>query len=502
MLKLIKELINIRVKMTQSIINGADLKFTQKAGAIVTGALAQADEPGIITLPDGRKLKVTIELQAHGVWKKVETSKLPNAYLTELVEKCQQIYTTTTHATGQPKSLTVVFKNNNASESLKSSILGKFSNRFKEHVVQLDLKKIEYKIPGSDQMQVFDLETNELEAADAIKVNTLLNQIAPFAKRLLANAETLTSLKKRKRSADAEPQSRRNEQQLNSVKRVLNVQDAGAAENRCASLSIASILLHKHSENLQNVAAKYKIPLKPQPGEPPLVTLSNGLIALAADIIETNPIFSDQDPRNVHFDNIVAALADAGQTISDPARPAVVKQYADLIRRPWQMLDIPVFDALQMHGIPFITLVPSPSQDDLILGAVSHTISFDSSSIDTYDLTTICFVVREGLHYQPVIMDAIPPNPAQVAKLRSILKNDMTNTLRQIAALVAKPGAPDTKFNELTNLMNSVVNRYPVDAKPIIIQMLTDERRLFDKETLRNANNNGFIQEAVLAFLS
>ena len=108
------------------------------------------------------------------------------------------------------------------------------------------------------------------------------------------------------------------------------------------------------------------------------------------------------------------------------------------------------------EGLPIITLVPS--QGDFRLGSVSHAITFDEGQ-EAYDLTNTLFLVRDGLHYQPVINDA--SNAAQQEKLRSILKNDMEKTLGQIQNLIADTQRTlADKSDEFNNLVTSVVCGY------------------------------------------
>ena len=56
---------------------------------------------------------------------------------------------------------------------------------------------------------------------------------------------------------------------------------------------------------------------------------------------------------------------------------------------------MPLFNALELHGINIVTLVPD--KGDLVLGSISELITFDEA-IDKTDLTSFCFIVRDGLH--------------------------------------------------------------------------------------------------------
>ncbi len=495
--------------MTTQSIAGAQLKFTQKAGPLATTP-AQTDEPGVITLPDGRKFKVKIQLKLggpEGAKHDVDVSKFGDEYLLDLALKCVGLYDAATHKAGNPKSFTVHFQQHIPNESLQSSTIGKIFNRFKDHpatLTELKFKKLEYQT-ASNTKEVFDLEKDQfVDENDAQIVNRMLDGITPYSKGIFANLDHFISKPKKTQPKN---EAELNSEKLAAVERVLNITDNNGAGNRCLTLSAATILLKKHGGDLQAAAAEYKIPIDPKVGETSQTTLSNGLIELAARTIESDDRFitpDTKDNENQLFSNIVACLTAAKQNIADPNnRVAVAKQYADLIRHSGEMLDASIFDALSIRGIPFITLVPTPAQDDLILGSVSGTISFDSEerSVEKYDLTTICFVVRNGLHYKAVVMSDTP-NAAQMEKLRLIIKNDMNKTLGQIQNLITDQTRTSAqKSVEFNNLATYVVTKYPFDTKPRIIQMLRDARRTIDDDLI-SAENNIFIEGASLAFLS
>jgi hypothetical protein len=448
---------------------GVELRFRQTTGSNP----AQSLEPGIVKMPDGSERRVTLEIQVNGVWKTVDPKK--NIPYQAIAKQCHQIYQTATQATDLPETLTVYFE-----QSVLES--GTF---FKQEVVDLTFKKIEYKTADSDKLHKIDAETHEF---DVPKVNQLASEMKHVSKAIFGNREYfLEKPTKIKTKSAAEKDS----EKLAAIKRTLNVQEAGSLDNRCLTLSIAAILLKKDNNFATLLENQFRIPL--QEGDTPQITLSNMLIELAAHIIIKEE-FTNSDAC---FDTVVAALKSAGQLITDESdRPAVAKQYADLIRLPGQMLDVPVLKALEMSGLPIIALVPS--QGDLVLGSVSPTITFNEG-LDAYDLTAICFVVhdRDGLHYQPVMMNE---TAAQQEKLRSILKNDMEKTLGQIQNLISDTQRElADKFVEFNNLVASVVNKYPFDAKPRIVQMLRSALRIIEEDAVPN---DIFIGRAADAFLN
>jgi hypothetical protein len=479
--------------------DSTQLQFKQRAVPNPPVNPTQSAEPGVVTMPDGSQRRVTLEIQVNGVWKKIDPNQMNNGCFLEIAKRCQEIYQTTTQETGQPETLTVYFEQKNLPESWTSASLGRFLPFLKDEVVDLTFQKVEYKTADSDELHVVEEKTH---AFDTVKVNQLASSMTWVSKGIFGNREHFLEKSKKidnRTKRNKATLDETNSEKLSNVKQVLNVQEAGSQGNRCATLSIAAILLKRHNGDLQRAAARFEIPIAPIDGQDPKITLSNGLIELAAATIEISRYFQTDDEL---FSSVVAALDDAKQPIPDRTnRQAVVQQYAAHIRQAGQMLDVPVFQALEMHGIPFITLVPS--QDDLVLGNVSPTIIFDAAehSLDTYDLTTICFVVRDGLHYQPVIMNDMP-NVAQQEKLRSILKNDMEKTLGQIQNLISDTQrTPDEKSVEFNNLVASVVRQYPFDAKPRIVDMLRNGLRAID-DALISTPNDIFIEGASLAFLS
>jgi hypothetical protein len=476
-------------------INGAQIQFTERAGPNAPVDPAQTSEPGIITMPDDSERLITLRIKVDGVWQKIDPKKIKNGPLLDIANKCHDIYKTTTLETNLPNTLTVYFEQKDLPESWTSATLGRISpSSFKEEVVDLTFTKLEYKTADSDKLQVIEEKTH---AFDTVKVNELARSITYVSKAIFGNPHYFLE-----KPTKIKPKSvvERNSEQLAAVKRTLNVQEAGSQDNRCATLSIAAILLKRYNGNLQRAAARFEIHIAPIDGQDPKITLSNGLIELAAATIEVSRDFQTDDKL---FSSVVAALDDAKQPIPDRTnRQAVVQQYAAHIRQAGSMLDIPVFQALEsINGIPFITLVPS--QGDLVLGSVSPGISFDEEedSLDRHDLTTICFVVRDGLHYQPVIMNDMP-NVAQQEKLRSILKNDMEKRLHQIQSLIADTQKTSAdKVVEFNNLVGPVVNQYSFDAKPRIVDMLRNGLRAID-DALISTPNDIFIEGASLAFLS
>ncbi|HEX4839565.1 MAG TPA: hypothetical protein VFU89_03885 [Rhabdochlamydiaceae bacterium] len=460
-------------------IDTAQLRFTQRTGPVNPGTpgstQSQADS-SIVTL-NGKQYKITVEILINGEWKKVDASKFGSQASSALAQRCQEIYQQITHDPNSASTISVYFKTKDAAKNLT-------------------FQKLEYKTAGSSQLETFDIEKNEFEAeTDAQRVDAFARSLLPMSSRLFSNPEQYIAAParvKRTQQLTQQPVT----QTLSSVKQLLNVREAGSQENRCATLSIAAILLQTYNGQLDDIAKIYKIPLNKSSGETDQIILSNGLIELAAQTIEKQVTKFKQDD---FYSNIVAALGDAGQSIdNENDRDAVIAQYVTLIRKPGQMLDVPVFDALEMNGIPFITLVPNQARNDLVLGSVSGSISFDTvqRSLNHYDLTNICFVVRDGLHYQAVQMNS---SLQQDTKLRSILKADMEKTLGQIQILLNDSRPTKAKDREFQQLLNHVVYLYPFDSKPRIIQMLTSANKEINPESV-NSSELGFIAAALGAF--
>ena len=225
------------------------------------------------------------------------------------MEKCQNIYEKITDGTPH-KSLTVHLQYNTLPESWTSENLGGLIPYFKtaeEKLANLEFKKIEFKTEGSDEVQVLDVKTHKFDNVQLMQVNLLAKAIAPVAKAIFSKVEQFIKDVRAPLPSKAEL----NNQKLKEVKKLLQVQEAGSKENRCATLSIATILLKQNNDDLEAVARKYSISLLPKDGESKQMTLSNGLIELAAKTIETNEAFL----QDGYFANVIAALTDAKQTI-------------------------------------------------------------------------------------------------------------------------------------------------------------------------------------------
>lgn len=473
--------------MTTPTIDTAQLRFTQRAAAPNPAHSTQADS-STVTL-NGKRYKITIEILVNNEWKKVDSSKFEPGSQAAIAQRCQEIYQQITHD-APAGTLSVYFKRTELQESWKSALLGKVISKYKEPTTGLSFQKIEYKTAGSSELHTFDIEKNEFDTpTDAQRVDAIAKSLSPLSTLFKNPEQFISAPEKIKRAKQPATEN------LSTVEQTLNVQEAGSQENRCATLSLAAILLRQHG-TLQAVADAYDdIPID-NVGATDQITLSNGLIELAAQTIETDNAFT-QDPL---YSNIVAALGDAGHTIANGAdTKTVARQYATLIRQRGQMLDVPVFDALQLCGIPFITLVPNQARNDFVLGNISGLITFDAAdhSLDTYDLTNICFVVRDGLHYRAIQMNSAP---AQDAKLRSILKADMEKTLGQIQNLLNVPSPTKDQANEFDQLIRSVVHRYPFDSKPRIVQMLRAANKTVTDGLVSEATGN-FIRRAYAAFV-
>lgn len=462
---------------------GAELRFTRKAGPNSPVDSTQPSEPGIITMPDGSERRITLEIKVDGAWKKVDPKRIPTEYYKEIAERCHKIYKTTTQNNDMPDTLSVYFDQKNLPESWKSRIFGTFSSSFKDEVVDLTFKKIEYKTADSDKLKVWDIEKNDFSAQkDAIKVNKLTREMTPVSKAIFANREHFLEQPTKIKTKSA---AERDREKLAQVKRSLNVQEVGSKDNRSLTLSIAAIVLKKLNGNLVEAARILKMTFVE--GVDPLITLSNNFIERAAVNIESSRFYN----QTKCFDSVVAALKSAGQIIADETdRETVARQYAALLRGPGQISIEPVLKAIEIDDLPIIML--KPSQGDLVVESVNSKIRFDDG-LETCDLSNICFLVHDGLHYQPVIYDA--SNEVQQEKLGAILRTDMEKTLNQIQSLISGTHTPEAA-DQFEKLVTSVVNRYPFDAKPRIVEMLRIQQDLLLE------NNEVFIQGALTAFLS
>lgn len=399
-------------------VTGASLSFKPKAPAVTT----PADPTGIVTIGD-RKFKVTIEIQIEGVWKKIDPAKFDTVekfILQNLVNKCHGIYTSVTKDKGRPRLITVHFQNNHTTESILSKTIGKVFKRFKEDIVPVDFKKLEYQTTDADATEVFDPALEELEDSSVSDIRVHLKELAPFTQHVYKNSRHLTSKDKR----PVDPVSKTIDE---------SIKDAGAVGNLCAALSLAKIELDKHSP--EDIVRKYGLDaavtaqLRSASSEEQIVLLANHLVEKAAEIIEMSVFFRDDtihDQTKPCLDAVTTALRAMGE--DDTGTPEeIVKRYAALIRNPGTMLDLPFFLAL---GGPFIIVhKPHPSAPNqiMVIGR-DFRIREKIEDLDFNDVNILFF--NSQVHYQAIILD----DDEKVAAMQQLIRRDIDAQIKDLVA--------------------------------------------------------------------
>ncbi len=470
---------------------------------------------------NGKQYKITVEIQVEGKWEKVDPLKLRNVLnqlgvpggktsLEQLAKRCYKIY----GATGpvSASSFTVYLGQKEAPWSLKGATLGRIADRFKDAPPGVAVIKIEYKTDDSSKVQTIEFKDFTLPPETIQKLNKQTGKIAELTNAIFAQRHQLVS---KKALPALESRASTDTKKLEAIERVLNVTNNSGEGNKCAAISVAMILLQRYGD-LQTAKAAILsmnegLQLPAERGRDAQDILTNLLIDLAASLIENRPEFSNADAAdssNPYYANIVASLslraAGRPQPASNADRKMVAKEYADLIRSNGEMLDVSFFDALNLLGIPSITLKPSTT--GFVLGSIysQNLFKADIDHIEGSDLGQICFVVHDQLHYRAAML---PTNltAEQTSALRSILRNDMTKLLQELDKEIPtlQPGRSNfvENRNKIYPKIAYLMARYPTDAKPRIIALLTKEKRIFDVETLNRANGDAFIQGALLAFL-
>lgn len=468
---------------------GAALKFTSTGTA--PAKPTQLDEPGIITLSDGRKIEVAIYVKVNFVRKKVDTSKYRDekAVLEKLINRCEGIYAATTKDSGKPKSLTVRLQRNNNTESFwKSRVLGKVFTSLKEDVINLDLKKLEFKTTGSDVTEVFDLENEELGTLETYMVQAHLEALDPVAKGIYHNPRHFTSKSKKTTTPPKDPASATIDH---------CIKEAGAKGNLCAALSLAKIELDKHS--IEDIVEKYdfdprliEVIKKASTEEAGRIILAEALVHKAASAIESidpnNPFLREdiKDPRRPCLAAIERAFAEHQKDTSDferiPTKENKLRLYAQLMRNG-NMLDLPFFLALEQ---PFIIVhKPTPTAPNNIM-ALGEAFRIPDT-IENCDLDNVNILFYNSRdHYKAVILT----NDEHKKAMRELIRREIDNQIDSlINRLKVKDVGADAVEREekdaidlfaqyprgLEELVQKLQNLYPAKLTSEVIDRIKTE---------------------------
>lgn len=469
-----------------STFDNVGLTFTGKSPDPASAtSTSPADEPGIITTPDGKKFKITVEVQDQGVWKKVDTSRYGQAekfIVRHLFDRCFGIHMATTGASEVPSSLTVTFDKNDKTESFTSRTLGKIFSRFKEDVVLLKFKKLEYKASDGAPVKVFDLESESMEDAEAMAIHNLLDSLSfnPLTQDFYHNIKSLTAKPRKIKPPEApfaaDPASVLIDQ---------SIHEAGGQDNRCAALSLAKMELEKdvmdmeteefRKNTLEEIKDKYDLDERLVQTLDGIVdekekirTLAEAFVQKAADKIEDpsseNPFLNQkiQDQRQPCLAAITTALRALGEPTAGYPRE-VLKRYAQKIRDEHVMLDLPFFLALDQ---PFI-IIHKPdgalNQIGALGGNFEITDTIENCDFDSFNI----FFYNSRDHYKAVKLDTDEKKDA----MRQLLRRAMDERIDGLVTYLNKERVKSSETYRARLDAENLFEQYP-NARDELIQKL------------------------------
>lgn len=388
-----------------------------------------------------------------------------------------------------------IMKPNNASKIsfnfekpyYSENFLGRFFDRWKATPPALELKTIEYRTPTDTKPTVV-----ELKAEDKELVKSEIQRIDQITLKVFNNRELLKEIPKKQAPEQA------------TLKTLIqkSIKDAGSANNRCAALSTAKRELELAGKKFKSITDKYKLNEEligqlaaAKEGPEQIKLLSEALVQKAADIIgsqdDANPFLkSGNDQRVPCFAAVKTALEahkTANPTFVIPADPkAAVAAYADLIRRPGTMLDLPFFLAL---GVPFI-IIRNDKDNNPIITEMSKNLVV-AGSIDTFDLDHPNIVFFNGInHYQALIFE----NDIQRDAMRKLLKQTFDEDITTLVDVIGREGLTARHIAAYTAYFEDIENRYPKAREKIIEKLETKYHFYEEIETLKTIPAAGFAE--------
>lgn len=455
----------------------ARVKFTPS-----TNTGAQAANLPLIKI-NGKTFQVDyVRMKANDTWQDVTLSQ---SELIALAEQCRDIFENT--ITNRDPLKTVVF---NFEKQYKSeNFLGRFSDRFKATPHPLELKTIEYKTATNPKSTVV-----ELKAEDKAKIDTEVQVIDRITLKVFNNHEQYLKPIPKKLSPEQ-----------TTLKKVIqeSIRDAGSAGNRCAALSTAKRELAAPGANLETIVSKYKLnpaltaELAAKTDDEKIKLLAEALVQKAAEVIgsqdDTNPFLKDIESQSEPcFAAVKTALeahqkANAAFVIPATHKDAVAA-YANLMRQPGTMLDLPFFLAL---GVPFIILRNNQDNTPVITEMSKNFVI--AGTIDTYDLDQPNIVFYNGInHYQALVFKDDTHRDA----IRKLLKQTMNEHITTFVNAIGQDGLTIGHIAAYTSFLETMENRYPKAREAIVQKMQNRYHLMGEIETLKTISAKQFIEAA------
>ncbi len=466
--------------MTQDANLDARMLFSAVGATPAAAIPAIPAKPHIITI-NGKEFQITqVRMKIDGTWKDIDIKTLSDSgELGELTDRCKKIFEKAKPTTNQLSKLSFTFEQNMETESFLSSTVGIYWTRFKNPPVAMNLKQIEFQSEGAAEPEVYKLEEAELDEAAKAKLQNDFKEdlrgVAQFTKMLLEKEHIKSKPKK-----PAIERSPLHQVITDSIK------DAGSTENRCASLSLAKNELDKKI-SIETIVAKYKLPpelIQTLKNENDIKKrtqlLSNALIKKAASVIErkdSNPFhnLSIANTREPCLQAIENALLEHKKIHPDfqieAIREKKAVQYANLIREPNTMLDLPFFLALEQ---PFIILQKTSDNTNYEIRVIGHLFNIPGT-IETCNLDNVNIVYYNGTnHYQSIIL----ASDQSKAAIRHLLTKNIKEQIESLSTrLNDKNMGIDGQVLELKDY-EDLIRLYP-RAKEEILQkfQLTQEAK-------------------------
>jgi len=401
--------------------------------------------------------------------------------LVAIASQCRDIYEKVIKSGDSAKTIEFTFEKQSHSESLSGMTLGKIFDRFKATPPPLELKSIEYRTAENSKPKVIELK-DEDKAQVASEVQSI-DQL------------TLKFFNDREQYWKPIPKKLTSEQ--TGLKKLIQncIQEAGSEGHRCAALSIAKRELDLAKGQFKAITDKYELNedligklAAAKDDKDRMTVLSEALVQKAADIIgsqdeQTNPFLNTANTlqRAPCFAAIKTAL-EAHQTAEKkaqrdyiiPANPkSAVAAYAELIRKPGTMLDLPFFLAL---GVPFV-IIRNDQNNNLFISESSENFVI-SGTIDSYNLDDANILFYNGTdHFQAVILK----DKTDKDEMRQLLRQMVEGHMKTFVDDIGKDDLKAEHIKIYSSSFEDLTRLYP-KAREEIIQKLID-RYQFIEET-------------------
>ncbi len=403
--------------------------------------------------------KISVQPHAHADKKEISLEGLSDEQMRKIATRCQRLYDLLHSNEDQLEKVRLTFTRGFSEPTLLDRLAQIFS-KYRWKPEPLEISSISTtKTGGEEKTEKIDSRVH----ADQEEIKQNIDQLAQAIRYPGQEELDIISYPPIPRSLRSSGPNDFSDSLSKDLSKY--VTEAGSAGNRCAALSIAHRELERHNENLQEIITKYALDQNLFEGveeNKKKQTLSDALIKKAIQHIKTDKRF-----KNDWFNSILVALNQANQVKADrdrqispkakedpeteEGREAIIGEYTELIRQDGEMLDWPLFLALNQP-----CLILQRNTD----GALSYRVAtFQDMESNLTNAKEPHLILYNGVHYQPICL----PKDKETALLERIKQENKANLLRGIRKeLISKEGKPEQeRITALTHSIKNFLEQHP-----------------------------------------